>query len=216
MEFAKNYLSRLNDGFAKIDLSIFGEIADVLLAAYVSDKQVFILGNGGSAAIASHMACDLSKGTLTNVYDTAEKRFRAISLTDNMPLFSALANDIGYEEVFSQQLRNLIQPGDIVIGISASGNSPNVISALRLARERRARTIGFVGFDGGKMKTLSDYVVHFQEKNYQRCEDAFSVFQHLITSFVREKKKKHDGERKSRVSVKGKKVRSHAVYPVTQ
>lgn len=213
MEFAKNYLSRLNDGFNKIDLSIFGKISDVLLKAYVSDKQVFILGNGGSAAIASHMACDLSKGTLTNVYDAAEKRFRAISLTDNLSLFSALANDIGYEEVFSQQLRNLIQPGDIVIGISASGNSPNVLSALKLARQCHATTIGFVGFDGGKIFALSDYVVHFQEKNYQRCEDAFSVFQHLITSFVAEKKKAHDKERKSRTLLRRKKDR--IVIPVT-
>lgn len=189
MNFAKQYFKRLQEGFHKIPLQDIERISALLIDAYESDKQVFILGNGGSAAIASHMACDLGKGTLTNVYDLKEKRFRVISLTDNMPLFSALANDIGYDYVFEQQLQNLVKPGDVVIGISCSGNSPNVLNALKFSKQKGAITIGFVGFDGGKMKTLCDYVLHFEEKHYQRCEDAFLIFQHIITSYIAEKKK---------------------------
>lgn len=189
MEFAQNYLKLLSQGLSRISLESFEKIANVLLDAYKLDKQVFILGNGGSAAIASHMACDLGKGTLTNVYDREEKRFRVISLTDNMSLLSALANDIGYDHVFEQQLQNLLQQGDVVIGISCSGNSPNVIAALKLAKQRGAITIGFVGFDGGVMKSHCDHTLHFEEKHYQRSEDAFSIFQHIITSRIAEKKR---------------------------
>lgn len=192
MGFAKDYLDKLWKGINKISPERFEEIAHVLISAYEKDKQIFIFGNGGSAAIASHMACDLGKGTLTNVYDVKEKRFRVISLTDNMPLFSALANDMGYEYVFTQQLQNLVQTGDIVIGISGSGNSLNIVNAMILANSLGAITIGFIGFDGGRMKKYCDYFLHFQEKNYQRCEDAHLIFQHIITSYVAEKKKRHD------------------------
>jgi D-sedoheptulose 7-phosphate isomerase len=192
MEFARQYLARLMEGLTKVPLERFEEIANVLLEAYDADRQVFICGNGGSAAIASHMACDLGKGTLTNVYDLHEKRFRVIALTDNMAVFSALANDIGYEHVFTQQLRNLVQPNDVVIGISGSGKSSNVINALLLAKQRGAITVGFVGFDGGHMRQFCDHVLHFDEKNYQRCEDAHLIFQHLVTSYLAEKKRERD------------------------
>lgn len=192
MEFVKSYLSHLAQGLSKVPLDQFETIADILLDAYEKDKQVFICGNGGSAAIASHMACDLSKGTLSNVYDHQEKRFRVIALTDNMPLFSALANDVGYDHVFSQQLRNLVLPGDVVIGISGSGNSPNVINTLILAKQMGATTIGFLGFDGGKMKRFCDYHLHFEEHSWQLSEDAHSIFQHIITSYVAQKKRDKD------------------------
>src|SRR3989338_3161484 len=145
MEFAKNYLQRLNNGLSRIPLQEFEKIADILLAAYDRKNQVFIFGNGGSAATASHMAADLGKGNVTNMHDVGERRFRVLALTDNMPLFSALANDVGYIHVFSQQLQNLVLPGDIAIGISASGNSENVIRALTLGKKMGAVTIGFVG-----------------------------------------------------------------------
>lgn len=192
MKFAKDYLQSLTQGLSRIPAKHFKAIADVIFKAYDEDKQVFIFGNGGSATIASHMACDLGKGTLSNVYDHAEKRFRVIALTDNMALFSALANDVGYEHVFSQQLRNLVQGGDVVIGISGSGNSPNVINALILAKQMGATTVGFVGFDGGKMKQFCDYYLHFQEYNWQLCEDAHNIFQHVITSYIAQRKNGRD------------------------
>lgn len=192
MKFARQYLDLLWQGINNIPSEKFEEVADVLINAYENNKQVFIFGNGGSAAIASHMACDLGKGTLTNVYDADEKRFKVIALTDNMSLFSALANDVGYEHVFSQQLQNLAMRGDVVIGISGSGNSINVINGLILAKNRGATTIGFVGFDGGKMKKICDYCLHFEDKNYQRSEDAHLIFQHIISSYIAERKKDRD------------------------
>lgn len=189
MKFAKDYLEKLWQGINRIPPEKFEEVANVLIDAYENDKQVFIFGNGGSAAIASHMACDLGKGTLTNVYDANEKRFRVISLVDNMSLFSALANDVGYEHVFSQQLQNLARKGDVVIGISGSGNSLNVINGLMLAKKLGAITVGFVGFDGGKMKKHCDYCLHFEDKNYQRSEDAHLIFQHIVTSYIAQRKR---------------------------
>ncbi|MBI4994108.1 SIS domain-containing protein [Candidatus Peregrinibacteria bacterium] len=192
IDFPKQYIDQLVVGFSKIPTKAFEAIVDVIMEAYKDEKQIFIIGNGGSAAIASHVACDLGKGALTNVYDIGEKRLRVISLTDNMPLFSALANDIGYEHVFEQQLRNLLKAGDVVIGISGSGNSENVLNALQYARDMKATTVGFIGFDGGKMKSLCDYYLHFEENNYQRCEDAHLIFQHLIASWMAKKKKRFD------------------------
>lgn len=196
MEFAREYLDRLKEVIAKIPYEQYEVIANVILEAHNKDRQIFIFGNGGSASIASHMAFDLAKGTLSNAYDVEEKRFRVIALTDNMSLFSALANDVGYEHVFTEQLRNLIQSGDVVIGISGSGKSSNVINALTFAKRLGAITVGFVGFDGGYMKKFCDYVLHFEDHNWQRCEDAHLIFQHIITSYISEKK----NERNNRVA----------------
>ena len=197
MEFAKNYLERLTNGLFRVPPLQFEKIADILLEAYDRKNQVFIFGNGGSAATASHMASDLGKGTVSNAYDTKERRFRAIALTDNMSLFSALANDLGYDYVFSQQLQNMVQPHDVVIGISASGNSENVINALILAKQMGATTIGFLGFDGGKMKKFCDHYLHFEENSLQLSEDAHVIFQHIITSYLADKKRERDGQSQS-------------------
>ncbi len=190
--FAREYIERLIAGLGKIPYETYGVIVRILFDAYDRDQQIFICGNGGSASIASHMACDLGKGTVGNVHNTNEKRFRVLALTDNMPLVSALANDVGYEHVFSQQLENLLRPGDVVIGISGSGNSMNVVNALLFARQRKAVTVGFIGFDGGKMKQYCDYALHFEERSWQRAEDAHGIFQHLITAYIKEHKQEHD------------------------
>lgn len=192
MKHAQTYIQRLTQGLSRIPADDFEKITTILLSAYDQNKQIFICGNGGSAATASHFACDLGKGTLENIHDAGEKRLRVISLTDNMATFSALANDIGYEHVFSQQLRNLLQQGDVVIGISASGNSLNVINALVFAKEKGATTIGFLGFSGGNMKKFCDHFLHFEENNYQRVEDAHLIFQHIITSMIAEKKREKE------------------------
>ncbi len=164
-------------------------IIDKLLKAYKEDKQVFVMGNGGSAVLASHFACDLSKGTLKNVYDDKEKRFRVISLTDNTALMTAYSNDLDYEHVFSQQLRNLINTEDIVIGISSSGNSKNIINAINLAKKNKAITIGLLGFDGGKLKDLADFKILVNNYDYGIVEDIHSALQHMICSIIREKLK---------------------------
>ncbi len=188
-QFREEYFKKLTEGLNNVPTEDFEKVATILLDAWENNKQVFIFGNGGSAATASHFACDLGKGTLDNVYDMRERRFRVMSLNDNMSMFSALANDTHYDDVFVQQLRHHLEEGDVVIGISASGNSPNVVNALKLAKGMNAKTIGFLGFEGGKMKAMCDAVLHFPEKSYQRSEDAHLIFEHLLTSYIYEKKK---------------------------
>lgn len=188
-QFREQYYAQLIEGLQKVPAEDFERVANILLDAWENNKQVFIFGNGGSASTASHFACDLGKGTLDNVYDMRERRFKVMSLNDNMTMFSALANDTHYDDVFVQQLRHHLEEGDVVIGISASGNSSNVVNALKLAKGLNAKTIGFVGFEGGKMKALCDAILHFPEKSYQRSEDAHLIFEHLLTSYIYEKKR---------------------------
>ena len=142
---ARNYMEEMKKAVDSISLDDIQKTAEILLDAYKNDRRVFILGNGGSAATASHMACDLGKGTLRNVYDVSEKRFQVISLTDNIPMMTAFANDLSYDDMFVQQLRNYVQKGDVVIGISGSGNTPNIIKALLYAKSVGAITIGLLG-----------------------------------------------------------------------
>jgi D-sedoheptulose 7-phosphate isomerase len=155
---------------------------EVLHEARLADRQVIIMGNGGSAATASHFACDLGKGTLV----AGLPRFRVIALTDNMPLFSALANDFGYDRVFVEQLASLVRPEDVVIGISGSGNSANVLNAIFFARQIGATTIGLTGFDGGQLKDLVDVCVLVPNHNMEQVEDLHLVLEHLITTQLRQ------------------------------
>jgi Phosphoheptose isomerase len=150
---------------------------------YLKDKQVFIMGNGGSASTASHFACDLAKGTIVE----GKKRFRVMSLNDNMAIITALSNDYGYEHVFSEQLKNLVNEGDVVISISASGNSPNIIEGIKYAKEKGASIIGFCGFEGGKLKELSDICIHAKSNSYGQVEDIHMFLSHMISLDIREK-----------------------------
>jgi len=184
---AKDYLVQLKRAIDSADLSDFDDIISALLKAYKDNSQIFIMGNGGSASLASHFACDLSKGTLQNVHDDNEKRFRVISLTDNIALMTAYSNDLGYEHVFSQQLKNLVNEGDVVIGISASGNSKNVINAISLAKKSKAVSIGLLGFDGGKLKEIVDLKLWVNKDNYGIVEDVHSSLQHMICFAVKER-----------------------------
>lgn len=179
---AKNYLDDLKSAIDKINLEDIKKIADVLIETYRNDNTVFILGNGGSASTASHMACDLGKGTLNNVYNPKEKRLRIISLTDNIATMTAFANDLSYDDMFTQQLHNLIKPNDVVVGISGSGNTPNIIKALIYAKTHGAITIGFLGYsNGGKAKGLVDLDITIQSNNYGIIEDLHLALNHLLT-----------------------------------
>ncbi len=189
-EFSKNYFTELKKIVDKFDLEKIQKITEVIFDAHKNDKQIFILGNGGSASTASHFACDLGKGTVKNVYDDREKRFRVISLTDNTATLLALGNDLSFEDIFSQQLNNLINKDDVVIGISASGNSPNIIKAIQYAKKCGAQNIGFLGFKtGGKLAKLVDYEIIVQDEHYGRIEDVHLILEHLITSYLAEIKK---------------------------
>lgn len=153
--------------------------------AYDDGHQIFIAGNGGSAATASHMACDLGKTTLGRAPAPGTRRFRAIALTDNMPLVTAWGNDVSYDQVFAEQLRNLANPNDLLIVITASGNSPNILEAVRAARELGVVTLGLLGFDGGAVKGLLDHSVVARSDDYGHIEDAHTVLNHLITAFFK-------------------------------
>lgn len=180
---AQNYLSGLKTAADVISPDEIQKIANVLLSAYKKDKTVFILGNGGAASTASHMACDLGKGTLKNVYNQREKRLRVISLTDNVATMTAFANDLSYDDMFVQQLHNLVKQGDIVIGISGSGNTPNIIKALMYAKNQGAVTVGFLGYhNGGKAKEFVDYGITIQSANYGIIEDLHLALNHVLTT----------------------------------
>jgi len=164
--------------YANIEL-----VADTLHRAYEQERRVFLFGNGGSAALASHFACDLGKGTTQP--GKHYKRFRVLSLTDNIPLITAWANDVSYDQVFAEQLRNFLQPGDIVFGISGSGCSPNVLLALQAARELNAFNIGLTGFNGGKMPGLCDLCIIIPAHNMQIIEDFQLSITHALFTMVR-------------------------------
>jgi D-sedoheptulose 7-phosphate isomerase len=160
---------------------LIADVIDVLQQARTEGNQVFILGNGGSASTASHFACDLAK----NTRQEGLPHFRVIGLTDNMAMFSALANDGGYENVFSEQLASLVRPGDIVIAISASGNSKNVINAAETAHRYEATVIGFTGFDGGRLAQLANINIQVNSNIIEHVEDIHLMLEHLIVSSIK-------------------------------
>lgn len=188
--FSQNYFKEIKKTINSLDLEKIKEIVKVLFETYKNDKKIFIFGDGGSAATASHFACDLSKGTLGRIYDIKEKRFRVISLTDNVATITALGNDLSFGDIFFQQLVNLVSEGDVVIGISGSGNSTNVIKAIHYAKKCGAKTIGFLGFKtGGKLSKLVDYEITVQDNHYGRIEDIHLMLSHLIANSLAELKK---------------------------
>lgn len=177
-----DYFTTFKDTLDLIDPIPVAEVIDILQRARVEGRQVFIMGNGGSASTASHFVCDLAKNTRLH----ERPSFRVIGLSDNMAIFSAFGNDDGYDNVFALQLANLIREGDVVIGISTSGNSPNVLRATELANEYRAQTIGFTGFDAGKLGAMVHCHVHVPSDCIEQVEDIHLMLEHLITKALRE------------------------------
>jgi D-sedoheptulose 7-phosphate isomerase len=182
--FAREYLAGLRAVMDRVDLGQVAALLTELERAYDEDRQVFLVGNGGSAATASHMACDLAKTILGPRPDrTRRRRFRVMSLTDNVPLITAIANDLGYEHVFTEQLVVFARPGDLLVAVTGSGNSPNVVSAVRRARELGLRTAGLLGFDGGQVLSLLDTPVLVPDFHYGFVEDLHMVLDHLVTAY---------------------------------
>jgi D-sedoheptulose 7-phosphate isomerase len=178
-----DYLDKLHIAVNALPRDLITELGELLLRAYRDGKQVFTLGNGGSASTASHMAADLAKNTI----DQNMRRFRILSLNDNASLLTALANDLGYENVFSEQLKNLIRAGDVLIVISASGNSPNVLNAIRYAQERSAQVAAILGFDGGQSAKLADLAIVVRSEHYGIVEDLHLAINHIMVDYFREK-----------------------------
>ena len=182
METIHGYFTELEQMLRAISLPDLEVVLQILEEAYRNGHRIFIMGNGGSAATASHFALDLAKNTIM----PGVPRLKAISLTDHVPLITAWSNDTAYEHIFAEQLANMIEPGDVAIGISASGNSPNVINALRLARQNHAATIGLLGAKGGKIKDIVDAYVLAPGQNIEQEEDAHMILAHVITRHMRE------------------------------
>jgi D-sedoheptulose 7-phosphate isomerase len=176
------YILELQNTLKQLPTARIQEAIDLLVEARMKRRQVFIMGNGGSASTASHFVCDLAK----NTRNPELPNFRVIGLTDNMAIFSALANDEGYENVFAQQLASFVEADDIVIGISASGNSANVLNAIELGNKVGARTIGMTGFDGGQLRKMVDIDIHIPSDCIEHVEDIHLMLEHLICKAIKE------------------------------
>jgi D-sedoheptulose 7-phosphate isomerase len=175
------YLEYLQKALESIPEEAFQEAVRKLLEANESGKSIYVFGNGGSAATASHFASDLRNSKVPG----NNKRFRVLCLCDNMSILTQIANDMSYEDVFTEQLKNLLQEGDICIAISASGNSPNVTGAVEFAKEKGGYIIGMTGFNGGRLKELSNLTLHAEGENFGVVEDAHLILEHMISQEIR-------------------------------
>ncbi|MDP6437812.1 MAG: SIS domain-containing protein [Gammaproteobacteria bacterium] len=181
--FAKWYRAAELEQWERLDFKAIEEIAGLLEKAEQEDAQVFVMGNGGSAATASHIATDWAK--------TAERAgkplLRCTSLNDNVAFMSAIGNDLGYEKLFVRQLENVLNAGDLVVLISGSGNSPNVIEAAAFAREKGASVVAFTGFSGGKLRTMSDVVFHVDSDQYGVIEDMHMAVGSILAFYLKQR-----------------------------
>ena len=180
---AKDYLLAVQDVLAHLDHQVVDGMIDVIWRGYEEGRTLFVFGNGGSAALASHFACDIGKGTIAG----RAKRLKTIALTDNVALITAWANDKAYEEIFSEQLESLAEKGDIALAISGSGNSPNVIRGLEAGRRLGVQTLVLTGFAGGRAKTLADLCLIVPSDSMQHIEDAHLCATHAIFLAIRQR-----------------------------
>lgn len=195
--FIQEYLAEVKNALDSLDLEAIHHALELIFAAYEKGSRVFIIGNGGSASTASHMACDLGKGTLSRFYDNKEKRLRVLSLSDNIALLTAYANDLSFDHAFVQQLINLIEKDDVVIVLSGSGNSRNLIRAIKYAKKYKAKTIGILGFkSGGKLAEFVDCKIVVQSNHYGPVEDVHLVLNHLIASCFAKIKREYESGKK--------------------
>jgi len=183
--FVDAYLDGLKAVLDKLPRQAVTNFVQIIQTAREQGKQIFVVGNGGSAATASHMACDLGKTVLGKENYQAVRRFKVIALTDNVPLITAWGNDTSYDIVFAEQLRNLANPGDVLVVISASGNSPNILAAVEAASELGMTSIGLLGFDGGAAKQALYEHILIESNNYGFVEDAHMIVTHLITAYFK-------------------------------
>lgn len=184
--FFGSYVDAATACLRAVSLDEVESVARLLLKSFEADSQILIAGNGGSAALAAHMACDLSKTTLGEAAEARDRRLRAISLSDNVALLTAWANDVRYDAVFAEQTKTLARPGDTLIVISGSGNSPNILAALHAARARGLSRAGLLGSGGGRAKDLLDVCVLVPSFDYGHIEIAHTMVVHLITAWLRE------------------------------
>ncbi len=187
---ANDYLLAVQGVLARLDHAIVDRMVDVIWRGYEKGRTLFLFGNGGSAALASHFACDIGKGTIAG----KRKRLKAVALTDNVALITAWANDKAYDAIFAEQLESLAAKGDIVLAISGSGNSPNVIRGLETARRIGAETLVLTGFEGGRAQPLADLCLVVPSDSMQLIEDAHLCATHAIFLAIRQRMIQTNGE----------------------
>jgi phosphoheptose isomerase len=180
--YLNSYAEEIARACKTIDPDAFDNAAAILLEAYSRDARMFSCGNGGSASIANHMQCDHVKG----VRNTTDLTPRALSLSANVELLTAIANDLGYENVFVHQLESQSRPGDVLIAVSSSGRSPNIVRALTWARDSGLRTIAITGFDGGAARTAAEVAIHVDCTNYGVVEDVHQAIMHALAQYIRQ------------------------------
>lgn len=174
--FAEHYKAELLETINRIDTAKVDQAIDVIREARDTGHRIFVCGNGGSASTASHFACDIVKGASYN----RSKRFKIMALTDSLPTITAYSNDVSYDCAFAEQLKNFAEPGDVVMAISGSGNSPNVLAAMKTAQELGCRTIALTGRDGGKLGPMADLNIQVPVPHMGRIEDAHMIVCHMI------------------------------------
>lgn len=177
----RDYVDSLKRVLDELPLDAVDAVLRVFEDAYRRDATVYICGNGGSWATAAHWVCDMSKGTIRE----GARRLRMYSLGDNLPLLTAYANDVAYDQVFAEPVRTYVRAGDVVVLITASGNSPNILAAARAARDCGAVTIGLIGFGGGQLAALVDHQITVACKEYGPVEDLHMVLDHIISLYLR-------------------------------
>jgi D-sedoheptulose 7-phosphate isomerase len=187
---SSRYFRVLAEVLARTDTSVVDQMAEAIWQTYERAGSVYLFGNGACAALASHFACDLAKGTIVGNH----RRLRAVALTDNAPLMTAWANDSHYDEVFAEQLRNLLDEDDLVVAISASGNSRNVLRGLEVARDAGARTLGLTGYEGGLLRERCDLCLVVPSENMQQIEDVHLSAAHAIYTSLRYRMAQREGE----------------------
>lgn len=175
-QWISDYIKAQQAAHASISVDDVGQVIEKLRAALKEDRQIFVFGNGGSASNSSHFATDLGKGAS----DKAGKRFRVLSLTDNVSWMTALGNDYSYEDIFSGQLQNYGRVGDVAIGVSVSGNSPNCVKALEWAKKNGLKTVALVGAKRGRMAEIAEQVLVINDTHYGRVEDAQMGILHML------------------------------------
>ena len=176
----RDYIAREKEILDMLDVEAIDAALNKIVETFENEGTIYIFGNGGSASTASHFANDFNKG----ISEYTEKKFRFICLNDNVPTVLAIANDIGYEEIYRFQLRGKLNPNDLVIGISGSGNSMNVVNALDYAKENGVATVGITGYTGGKVRAMCDYSLHVPIENMQLTEDVHMIFDHMMMTIL--------------------------------
>ena len=175
-EQIKAYFSREKEVINNLNYDEIAEAVQVILDAYERETTIYVFGNGGSAATASHFVCDFNKG----ICEKLDKKFNLICLSDNTPIMTAIANDISFDDVFSFQLKNKLKKDDLILAISGSGNSKNVIKAVEYAKEVGTKIVGITGYSGGKLRELADYRMHVNVDDMQITEDVHMAFDHMM------------------------------------